>query len=186
MYISIPEVAKKTHFEFDSRIITNTKYLENLDAKCICSLIYIYSICFQENEYEFLVNDKHVDYFSRVSYLDFLNACKILVEYKFIKISDEKIEKLKEKKPKKVTGAVVELHSAIKFPEYLVQVTDEIQKKWLKMFPLAMVVDELDKASLWIEANKHKSPKSNYAAFFTRWLVKAYERHRKGIIGYRV
>ena len=59
------------------------------------------------------------------------------------------------------------------------KVSLNLQRSWLRIYPIEFIVAEMLKADAWIYANPHKSPRANFGAFFTRWLVRSWEDHRK-------
>lgn len=58
--------------------------------------------------------------------------------------------------------------------------SEKVQRAWLKNYNADFVMQEVRKADLWIVSNSHKAPKTNFAAFFTRWIAKSWEDQRKG------
>ena len=64
--------------------------------------------------------------------------------------------------------------------EVLKSVKPEIIDAWLKLYnDDAWVKRELQQAVVWCRANPSRKPKSDYGRFFTKWLSRSWERHRK-------
>ena len=58
------------------------------------------------------------------------------------------------------------------------------QELWVKTYDDREWIQlELNKANVWISANPQKAPKSQFARFYSSWLGRAWEQHRKGISG---
>jgi len=68
--------------------------------------------------------------------------------------------------------------------EYLEKVSSKIQSAWVKTYgDTSWIKTELNKAVSWCLANPHKTPKSQWAKFFTNWLSRSWESHRKTLPG---
>lgn len=64
--------------------------------------------------------------------------------------------------------------------KYLEPIKNEVQFLWVQTYgDEAWVLSELKKAVLWSKANPTRAPKSNYMRFFTNWLARGWETHRK-------
>lgn len=63
------------------------------------------------------------------------------------------------------------------------KIKPDLLRGWIRIYPADFLVEELKKASLWVTANAHKAPKKNYGAFFTRWIGKSWEAHRRKLPG---
>lgn len=59
--------------------------------------------------------------------------------------------------------------------------TDKLYKKWIETYEKDFVDHEIKKADAWMEANPKRRPKSSFARFYTNWLSRGWERHRKNI-----
>lgn len=65
---------------------------------------------------------------------------------------------------------------------FLAKVKIEVQSAWLETYPdKAWVHAEIKRAVTWSLANAHKAPKSDWAKFFTSWLSRGWETHRRGL-----
>jgi hypothetical protein len=73
-------------------------------------------------------------------------------------------------------GAVQELKE---FDKYLKTVTVELQQEWLMRFKLPFIKEEFNKATLWCVSKPAQAPKSNYGAFFTRWLMREASKNKE-------
>src|SRR5690606_15394628 len=63
--------------------------------------------------------------------------------------------------------------------EVLEKCSERVLKAWTQAYPdRDWMVQNLLDANAWCAANPHKAPKSNYSAFYGRWLSKQWERHR--------
>jgi len=102
----------------------------------------------------------------------------------------ERKEKNKEKESKVVapsrgnkppTHGVLNEFSSLEMEDYFMGISHNVQKKWISLYEISWIKSELKNADLWIETNPHKKPKSNFSAFFTRWLKNGWESHRKTI-----
>lgn len=199
-YNSRIDVRKNSWFRWQTDLITKPKYIKDLDKNCLCAWVYILSMASIEAKEEINVESHHVEYCGRITWEDFKISCEILQKLDFLEIerthnakldfdrttlhniTEHNItehEELPSNKSRKNYDAIQELGSLLKFPEMLASVNPKIQKKWVKVFPMEMIIENLDKAALWLETNSHKAPKKNFAAFYTRWLVKAHEQYRR-------
>lgn len=65
---------------------------------------------------------------------------------------------------------------------YLDQVPLASQEAWIKTYQdIAFIKIELMKAVTWIANNPTRAPKKNYGNFFSNWLSRGWESHRKNI-----
>jgi len=62
------------------------------------------------------------------------------------------------------------------------KVTLNVQNGWLNLYKdVEYICQELISAQIWIDSNTHKAPKSQFSRFFSAWLKRGWERHRKSI-----
>jgi len=71
--------------------------------------------------------------------------------------------------------------------EFLKSIKAEVQEAWVKTYEdVEWIRHELRQAIAWCKANPARQPKSNFARFFTAWLSRGWERHRKTLPTNRV
>lgn len=67
------------------------------------------------------------------------------------------------------------------FP-FLEKIQIYVQLGWIESYKdISFINQELTKAVTWIYANPSKAPKSQFAKFFSSWLGRAWEHHRKSL-----
>jgi hypothetical protein len=93
------------------------------------------------------------------------------------------VETLDQEKPAKADkrplsgGTVIPELSALE-AGVLRNTSEAVQKAWLKNYPPEFIVQHVKNADLWMTANTSRAPRTNFGAFFTRWIVKEWERTR--------
>lgn len=97
----------------------------------------------------------------------------------------EKESKVKEKKENPQQNSQVILFKLSDNPhaiKFIGKVQYKTQQLWLDTYTKSEWIElELLKASTWIINNPQKAPKSNYGRFFSGWLSRGWETHRKNI-----
>lgn len=66
--------------------------------------------------------------------------------------------------------------------EFIEKVPIKVQSAWLTTYSeKEWIIHQLREAVTWIHGHQHKAPKSNFSRFFTGWLSRNWEKHRKNI-----
>lgn len=75
-----------------------------------------------------------------------------------------------------------EIHaSLLPLKEELNATSLKVQASWLKLYSPEFIIDEIRKANIWVASNSHKAPKSQWARFYSGWLLRGWEDQRKRI-----
>lgn len=59
------------------------------------------------------------------------------------------------------------------------RVSVRVQQSWLKNYSAEFITREVRKAGMWLASNPGRNPKSQWSAFYTKWLLRAWEFERK-------
>ena len=105
---------------------------------------------------------------------------------KILVICDEillEVKKSKTLKSKRIGINKLGLHPALAGDEVVLKALDRvptnIQQAWIDCYPETEWIKTTVRAAyLWTQENAHKAPRSNFGAFYGRWLRKAWESHR--------
>lgn len=92
---------------------------------------------------------------------------------------------IRSEKPKEARGKIEELSKHLEpggaGEKLLENVTHRVQQAWVEAYhDPAWICAEMRKANAWIAANPKKAAK-DFGRFFTSWLSRAHEDHRKTI-----
>ncbi len=103
--------------------------------------------------------------------------------YRFVPNTTEHNEHNEQNTSEPPSGVHEQILNEFNFP-FLTKINDQVKRGWIETYKdLDFIIQEINKAVTWIYANPNKAPKSNFAKFFSNWLARNWEDHRKSLRG---
>lgn len=199
------DVKKSSWFRMEHAIALSTKYLA-LTQQDVMAIVYIFSLCSEENSETVTIAPQHVAIFGRMKEAELKASAIKLQQLGIVLVDDTPSDRARNvdvslrtnehnERTSSSAGSGAPAEAAQLFPApsdvgYCTELKEigdiirarvkmAVQKRWLELYSAEFIVRKIRELDVWCLENPAKAPKSRWSTWYSGILAKDWEKYRR-------